>query len=171
MDTLVMRWCAWCLSQRETWQTPYSGTVVHCLRLSHLDTLQLKRDQLDGPLMTRMKFWLCKGRETLRNNHRLIHMSYHRSWNNPCQASSRDSLVCHEAGGALWLPGTTWYIPGIFWCNPLCPHWFQSNTCAPLHSSVPCLQRDGLCVDGLDTPLEVLLVLLTSVLSEANHHL
>ena len=34
------------------------------LILSHLDTLQLKRDWLDGPLMTRMMFWLCKGRET-----------------------------------------------------------------------------------------------------------
>ena len=41
------------------------------------DTLQLKRDRLDGPLMTRMMFWLCKERETLRNNHRLIHMSCH----------------------------------------------------------------------------------------------
>ena len=29
-----------------------------------LDTLQSKRDQLDGPLMTRMMFWLCKERET-----------------------------------------------------------------------------------------------------------
>ena len=36
--------------EREIWQTPCSGMVVHCLILSHLDTLQLKRDRLDGPL-------------------------------------------------------------------------------------------------------------------------
>ena len=71
-----MRWCAWCLSQREIWQTPYSETVVRCLRLSRLDTLQLKRDRLDGPLMTRMMFWLCKGRETLRNNHRGLNLPH-----------------------------------------------------------------------------------------------
>ena len=58
-----MRWCAWCLSWREIWQTPCSGMVVHYLILSRLDTLRLKRDRLDGPLMTRMMFWLCKGRK------------------------------------------------------------------------------------------------------------
>ena len=62
-----------------------------------------------------------------------------------------------------------WYIPGIAWCNPLCLHQFQSSTCVALHSPVPCLWRDGLCVDGLDTPLEVLLVWWTLVLSEAFH--
>ena len=145
--------------------------VARCLRLSRLDTLQLKRDQLDGPLMTRMMFWLCKERETSRNNHRLIHMSCHQNWNNRCQVSSRDPLVCDEAGEAPWLLETFWYIPGIAWCNPLCPHQFQSSTYVALHSPVPCLLRDGLCADGLDTPLEVLRVWLTSVLSEAFHHL
>ena len=33
-DTLVMRWCAWCLSQREIWQTPCSEMVARCLILS-----------------------------------------------------------------------------------------------------------------------------------------
>ena len=47
------------------WQTPCSETVVRCLILSRLDTLQLKRDRLDGPLMTRMMFWLCKGKGNL----------------------------------------------------------------------------------------------------------
>ena len=61
-EVVCLRWCA-CLSRREIWQTPCSGMVVHCLTLSHLDTLQLKRDRLDGPLMTRMMFWLCKGME------------------------------------------------------------------------------------------------------------
>ena len=42
------------------WQTPCSETVVRCLILSRLDTLQLERGRLDGPLMTRMVFWLCK---------------------------------------------------------------------------------------------------------------
>ena len=92
-----------------------------------------------------MKFWLCKGRETLRNNHRLIHMSCHWSWNNPCQAFSRAPLVCHEAGVALWLPETTWCILGISCCNPLCLHWFLSSTCILLHSPVPCLQRWPSC--------------------------
>ena len=121
--------------------------------------------------MTRMMFWLCKGRETLRNNHRLIHMSCHQNWNNPCQVSSRDPLVCHEAGEAPWLLETFWYIPGIAWCNPLCPHQFQSSTYVVLHSAVPYLLRDGLRADSLDTPLEVPLVWLTSVLSGAFHHL
>ena len=98
-------------------------------------------------------------------------MSCHRRRNNRCQISSRDPLVCHEAGGAPWLLKTFWYIPGIAWCNPLCPHRFQSNTYVALHSPVPYLLRDGLHVDGLDTPLEVPLVLLTSVLSGAFHHL
>ena len=62
----------------EIWQTPCSGTVVRCLILSRLDTLQLKRDQLDRPLMTRMMFWLCKEREISRNNHRSRHKSCHR---------------------------------------------------------------------------------------------
>ena len=53
-------------------------TLVCCLILSRLDTLQLKRDRLDGPLMTRMMFWLCKEREISRNNHRSRHMSCHR---------------------------------------------------------------------------------------------
>ena len=77
--------------------------VAHCLILSRLDTLQLKRDRLDGPLMTRMMFWLCKEREISRSNHRSRHMSCHRRQNNPCQVSSKDPLGCHEAGGAPWL--------------------------------------------------------------------
>ena len=60
----------------KTLEQGYSGDEVVCLMpklernlansllwnggpLSHLDTLQSKRDQLDGPLMTRMMFWLC----------------------------------------------------------------------------------------------------------------
>ena len=117
--------------------------------------------------MTRMMFWLCKGRETSRNNHRSRNMSCHWRRNNQCQVFSRDPLVCHEAGGAPWLLETFWYIPGIAWCNPLCLHWFQSNTYVVLHSPVPYLLRDGLHEDGLDTPLEVPLVWLTSVLSGA----
>ena len=151
-----MKWYAWCLSQREIWQTPCSETVVCCLRLSHLGTLQLKRDQLDGLLMTRMMFWLCKGREISRSNHRSRHMSCHQNWNNPCQVSSRDPPVCHEAGEAPWLLETFWYIPGIAGCNPLCLHQFQSSTYVALHCPVPCLLRDGLHVDGLNTPLEAL---------------
>ena len=119
-----MRCCAWCLSRREIWQTPCSETVARCLILSHLDTLQLKRDRLDGPLMTRMMFWLCKEREISRSNHRSRHMSCHRRQNNQCQVSSKDPLGCREAGGAPWLLETFWYIPGITWCNLLCPHWF-----------------------------------------------
>ena len=145
--------------------------MVRCLILSRLDTLQLKRDRLDGPLMTRMMFWLCKEREILRSNHRSRHMSCHRRWNNQYQVSSKGPLGCHEAGGAPWLPETFWYILGITWCNPLCPHQFLSSTYVVLHSPVPCLLRDGLCVDGLNTPLEVPLVWLTSVLSGAFHHL
>ena len=121
--------------------------------------------------MTRMMFWLCKGRETLRNNHRSRHKSCHWRRNNQYQVSSKDPLGCHEAGGAPWLPETFWYIPGIAWCNPLCPHRFQSSTCVVLHSPVPYLLRDGLRVDSLNTPLEVPLVWLTSVLSGAFHHL
>ena len=121
--------------------------------------------------MTRMMFWLCTGRETLRNNHRSRHMSCHRRWNSQCQASSRDPLVCHEAGGALRLPETFWYISGIAWCNLICPHRFLSSTYVVLHSPVPYSLRDGLREDGLNTPLEVPLVWLTSVLSEAFHHL
>ena len=166
-----MRWCAWCLSQREIWQTPCSGTVARCLILSRLDTLQLKRDRLDSPLMTRMMFWLCKEREISRSNHRSRHMSCHRRQNNQCQVSSKDPLGCREAGGDPWLLETFWYIPGIAWCNLLCPHRFQSNTYVVLHSPVPYLLRDGLHVDGLDTPLEVSLVRLTLVLSGAFHHL
>ena len=124
-----MKWCAWCLSWREIWQTPCSGTVVRCLILSRLDTLQLKRDRLDGPLMTRMMFWLCKEREISRSNHRSRHMSCHRLQNNQYPVSSKDPLECHEAGGAPWVLETFWYIPGIAWCNPLCPHRFQSSTC------------------------------------------
>ena len=166
-----MKWCAWCLSRREIWQTPCSGTVVRCLILSRLDTLQLKRDRLDGPLMTRMMFWLCKEREISRSNHRSRHMSCHRRQNNQYQVSSKGPLECHEAGGAPWVSETFWYIPGIAWCNPLCPHRFQSSTYVVLHSPVPWLLRDGLRVDGLNTPLEVLPVWLTSVLSGAFHHL
>ena len=98
-------------------------------------------------------------------------MSCHRRQNYQCQVSSKDPLVCHEAGGAPWLLETFWYIPGTAWCNPLCPHQFQSNTYVVSHSPVPYLLRDGLCEDGLDTPLEVHLVWLTSVLSGAFHHL
>ena len=32
--------------------------------LSHLDNLQLRKDQLEGPLMTRMKFLLCTERDS-----------------------------------------------------------------------------------------------------------
>ena len=98
-------------------------------------------------------------------------MSCHRRWNNQCQVSSREPLVCHEAGGAPWLIETFWYTPGTACCNPLCLHQFQSNTYVALHSPVPYLLRDGLREDGLDTPLEVPLVWLTSVLSGAFHHL
>ena len=115
--------------------------------------------------MTRMMFWLCKGREISRNNHRSRHMSCHRRWNNQCQVSSKSPLGCHEAGGAPWLLETFWYIPGIAWCNPLCPHQFQSSTYVVLHFPVPYSLRDGLRVDGLNTPLEV--PRLTSVLSGA----
>ena len=92
--------------EREIWQTPCSGTEVRCLILSRLDTLQLKRDRLDGPLMTRMMFWLCKGREISRNNHRSRHMSCHRRRNNPYPVSSKGPLECHEARGAPWVPET-----------------------------------------------------------------
>ena len=98
-------------------------------------------------------------------------MSCHRRWNNQFQVSSKGPLECHEAGGASWVPETFWYIPGIAWCNPLCLHQFLSSTYVVLHSLVPYLLRDGLHVDGLDTPLEVPLVWLTSVLSGAFHHL
>ena len=166
-----MRWCAWCLSRREIWQTPCSGMVACCLILSHLDTLQLKRDRLDGPLMTRMMFWLCKEREISRSSHRSRHMSCHWRQNNQYQVSSKDPLGCHEAGGAPWVLETFWYIPGIAWCSLQCPHQFKSNTYVVLHSPVPYLLRDGLCADGLDTPLEIPLVWLTSVLSGAFHRL
>ena len=131
-----MRWCAWCLSQREIWQTPCSETEARCLILSRLDTLQLKRDRLDGPLMTRMTFWLCKGREISRNNHRSRHMSCHRRRNNPFPVSSKGPLECHEAGGAPWVLETFWYILGISWCNLLCPHQSLSSTYVVWH--FPC---------------------------------
>ena len=86
--------------------TPCSGTVARCLILSRLDTLQLKRDRLDGPLMIRMMFWLCKEREISRSNHRSRHMSCHQRQNNQYQVSSKDPLGCHEAGGAPWVPET-----------------------------------------------------------------
>ena len=121
--------------------------------------------------MTRMMFWLCKGREILRNNHRSRHMSCHRRWNNQYPVSSKGPLECHEARGAPWVLETSWCILGISWCNLLCPHQFQSNTCDVLHFPVPYLLRDGLRADGLDTPLEVPPVWLTSVLSGAFHHL
>ena len=85
------------------WQTPCSETVARCLILSRLDTLQLKRDRLDGPLMTRMMVWLCKGKGISRSNHRSRHMSCHRRQNNQYQVSSKGPLECHEAGGAPWV--------------------------------------------------------------------
>ena len=66
----------------------------------------IERDRLDGPLMTRMMFWLCKEREISRSNHRSRHMSCHRRQNNQYQVSSKDPLGCHEAGGAPWVPET-----------------------------------------------------------------
>ena len=98
-------------------------------------------------------FWLCKGREISRNNHRSRHMSCHRRQNNPFPVSSKGPLVCHEAGVAPWVLETFWYILGIFWCNLLCPHQSLSSTYVVWHFPVPCLLRDGLRVDGLDTPL------------------
>ena len=130
--------------------------VVHCLILSRLDTLQLKRDRLDGPLMTRMMFSLCKGREISRNSHKSRHMNCHQS----CK-------IIHSE----FPPRALWYVmrqEGLLgylrpfdaflasaWCNLLCPHRFLSSTYVVLHFPVPCLLRDGLRVDGLDTPLEV----------------
>ena len=121
--------------------------------------------------MTRMMFWLCKVREILRNNHRSRHMSCHRRHNNQYPVSSKGPLECHEVGGAPWVLETFWYILSISWCNPLCPHQFLSSTYVVWHFLVPCLLRDGLHADGLDTPLEVPPVWLTSVLSGADHHL
>ena len=80
--------------------------VAHCLILSRQDTLQLKRDRLDGPLMTRMMFWLCKGKGISRSNLRSRHMSCRRRQNNQYQVSSKGPLGYHEAGGAPWVPET-----------------------------------------------------------------
>ena len=37
----------------------------------------IEKNRLDGPLMTRMMFLLCKGKGTSRNSHRLIHTYDH----------------------------------------------------------------------------------------------
>ena len=85
------------------------------------------------------------------------------------------SFLQGPSGDVMRLEGLLGYLrpfdtfPGIAWCNLLCPHQFQSNTYVVLHSPVPCLLRDGLRVDSLDTPLEVPPVWLTSVLSGAFH--
>ena len=109
--------------------------VVRCLILSRLDTLQLKRDRLDGPLMTRMMFWLCKGRETSRNNYRSRHMSCHRrpEWTElpnfdvfgsfPVVTDGSSWLCCSPSLTSTSLPGLTpvaLFPPCILASSKLC---------------------------------------------------
>ena len=123
--------------------------------------------------MTRMTFWLCKGREIIEiNNHRSRRMSCHRRQNNPFPVSSKGPLECHEAGGA---PQGTWDLLIHLLASFGVIFYVRINPC-PVHMLfgiflyLICWEM-AYRVDGLDTPLEVLPVWLTSVLSGAVHHL